>query len=282
MNKKEIYTWERDIKPHFSHYIPSMLRILEPSESQIRAIEKKYNERFELVKKTIKKNGIFEAEANVFDLFWNAKDGDQTCNGFLRFIETTCSSLLAILRPADMPKLRNTCFQAIVNFDDSSSRYLCYVGELAFLERILSDDRNTLEGIEYKLPNGKSFDFAIGIGSSLHLIEVSNLFLNEKRLGSEEEFANFLEQRYITKLMSKIDEIPPNSVNFALAPILWVKERTLHQYISYFRSFSPHKHVVLPPMLITSLRHIVTGEVTFIYVDVKQYLERMATKKKTT
>ena len=278
MSEKQIYTWEKDIEPHFSHFIPSMLKILEPSKSKIRTIEKKYNERFGLEKESIKKNGIFEAEASVFDLFWKAKDGDKTCNAILRFIEATCASLLAILIPADIPKIRNTCFQAIVNFDDSTSRYLCFVGELASLERILSDDKNTLEGIEYKLSNGKSFDFAINIGSSLHLIEVSNLFLDENRLGSEEEFANFLEQRYVTKLMNKIDETHPNTLNFALLPILWVKESTLHQYISYFRTFSPPKKVVLPPMLITSLRHIVTGEVTFIYVDVKQYLERMAKK----
>ncbi len=282
MSENLIYTWEKDIKPHFSHYIPSMLKILEPSKSKIKIIEKKYNERYQLEKELIEKNGIFEAEASLFDLLWNAKGGDETCNAFLSFIEATCASLIAVLRSADIPKIRNTCFQAIINFDDSASRYLCFVGELASLERILSDNNNSLEGVEYKLPNGKSFDFAIDIRSTLHLIEVSNLFLDENRLETEVEFASFLEQRYVTKLQSKIDGIPPNTLAFALLPILWVKENVLHQYISYFESFSPPKNVVLPPMLITSLRHIVTGEVTFIYVDAKQYLGRMATKKKST
>ena len=132
------FPWAKDIEPHFQFYIPSMLNILTPSKKQIRCIEKKYTNRYNMHRDAIIANGFFEAETTIFELLWQAKEGDINSLAFLRFIEKICSSLISKLEIAQINKLRQTCYQAVINFERSKSKYLCYIGELASLERILS------------------------------------------------------------------------------------------------------------------------------------------------
>lgn len=94
MAKRNFLSWEKDIRPHFEYFIPSMLVILDPSQSQILQITRRYNERIELNKEMILRNGIFQAQTAFFDLMWQAKDGDKTSIGYAKFIEEICSSLL--------------------------------------------------------------------------------------------------------------------------------------------------------------------------------------------
>ncbi len=158
-------------------------------------------------REAIARDGIYKTETSIFDLLWHAKEGDHNSIGFLAFIEKTCASLLAILDRAGIAKLKNTCFQAVTNFGQSESKYLCYVSELAVLERILSKADHRLVDVEYKLPNGKSFDFAIEINSKLHLIEVLNVFTKPELMEGEAEFESFLEKRYVVKLLNKTEGI---------------------------------------------------------------------------
>ena len=157
------FPWAKDIEPHFQFYIPSMLNILTPSKKQIRCIEKKYTNRYNMHRDAIIANGFFEAETTIFELLWQAKEGDINSLAFLRFIEKICSSLISKLEIVQINKLRQTCYQAVINFERSKSKYLCYIGELASLERILSRNEHKLIDVEYKIPNGKCFDFAIEI-----------------------------------------------------------------------------------------------------------------------
>lgn len=224
----------------------------------------------------IAEDGIYEIQKSIFDLLWLAMEGDHNSIGLLAFIEKTCSSLLAILDRAGIDKLKNTCFQAVINFDKSESKYLCYVGELAVLERILSKADHHLVDIEYKLPNRKCFDFAIKINSKLHLIEVLNVFTKSELMEGEAEFKSFLERRYVVKLLDKTEGIPNCIYTFVLLPVLWGEFYKLDEYIGYFKSFNPPMNIILPPMVIPSFRTAEKEDIIYTLVDMKQYLEYRA------
>lgn len=265
--------WLKDIRPHFVFYVPSMLKILKPTPKHVRQIESKYNGRIRMYREAIAKEGVFEAETTIFDLLWNAERGNRNSIGFLAFIEETCASLLLLVDEERIAKLQKTCFQAIMNFDGLESRFRCYVGELALLRRILSTDHLQLIDVEHKLPNGRSFDFAINLNSELYLIEVLNIFLRSELLQDEAAFQGFIEKRFIDKLESKTKGVPNIMFNFALLPIVWGDFPKLDKYIGYFQTFSPPKNIVLPPMMITSFRNVKSNDIAFTLSDVKQYLE---------
>jgi len=265
--------WLKDIRPHFAFYVPSMLKILKPSPKQIRQIERKYNERLRLYRDAVAKDGIFDSEETIFDLLWQAEQGDHYSIGFLTFLEETCASLLLLVDKERITKLQNTCFQAIMNFDGLESRHLCYVGELALLERILSTDHLQLLDVEYKMPNGKSFDFAINIDSNLQLIEVMSIFLKSSLMQDEAAFQGFIEKRFINKLEDKTKGVPNGMYSFSLLPLVWGEFSKLDKYIKYFQTFSPPKNIVLPPMMIPQFINLETNDIRFTLMDVKQYLE---------
>lgn len=166
-----------------------------------------------------------------------------------------------------------------MNFDDSTSRYLCYIGELTALERFLECKSCRLLDVEHILPNRKSFDFRIDIDGTPHLIEIYSIFLDKDRLGTQIEFEDFFERRCAGKLYNKVDWTQPGSTNFALPPIVWAEERSLSKYLPFLQDFSPLKRIVLPPMFITSLVDTRNDDVVFLYVDVKQYLEWLSRKE---
>jgi len=250
-----------------------MLEILKPSPKQIRQIERKYNERFSIYPDAIAKDGTFGPEETIFDHLWQAKQGDQYSIGFLAFIEETCASLLLLVDKERIAKLQNTCFQAIMNFDGLVSRLLCYVGELALLKRILTTEHSQLLDVEYKMSNGKSFDFAINIKDELQLIEVLNIFPKSSLMQDEAAFQGFIEKRFIDKLEDKTKGVPKGKYNFALLPIVWGEFAKLDKYIEYFKTFSPPKNIVLPPMMIPSFRNMETNNIVFTLINIKQYLE---------
>ena len=242
-------------------------------------IERKYSGRIRLHCEAIAKDGMSETETSIFDLLWQAKEDDRNSFGFLAFIEKTCASLLALLDRAGIAKLQKTCFQAVTNFGPSESKYLCYVGELANLERVLSKNDHHLVDVEYKMPNGKSFDFAIEIDSKLHLIEVLSIFTKSELMGDEAGFQNFIEKRYVDKLSDKTKGISNRKYTFALLPVLWGEFNKLDEYIRNFKIFSPPRNIILPPMIIPSFRNVETEDIVYTLMDVKQYHEYRATKR---
>ena len=83
-----LFSWEKDIKPHFNYYIPSFLNIFQPSQRQIKIIEKKYNTRHKIESAIIQSSGIFEAKTTIFDLFWQAKENELVPCNIITFVFT--------------------------------------------------------------------------------------------------------------------------------------------------------------------------------------------------
>jgi len=274
-----LFPWEKDIKPHFDYYIPSFLSIFQPSKRQIKKIEERYNERHKIESNVIKSTGVFESETTIFDLFWQAKEDEKGSIAFLEFIEAICASLINKLEPELLRQLKKTCFNAVINFDNQESRYLCSIGELALLEKLLSSDKIKLVKVEYELSNGKSFDFAIINRLKISLIEVTNIFLDAELLKSEEEFQSFLNYRFVTKLADKFNDIPEKEkYSFGLLPLLWGEIPELVKYYKYISNFKAPKNIVLPLMTIFPFINTETEAIRYFLLRIDEFLKKIGTE----
>src|SRR5690606_239812 len=103
----------------------------------------------------------------IFDLLFLA-DREGTDNkryiSFLSLIEESVKSLVKIVNPVLLAKLRETVRQMILSIDEkigNNFQYLNFFGEIFGLNYILSHPSSKLEllDIEKKLPNGKKVDF---------------------------------------------------------------------------------------------------------------------------
>ena len=274
-----VFPWEKDIRPYFNYYISSFLNIFQPSKKQIRKVEESYNKRYQIESNIIKTNGVFESETTMFDLFWQAKENETGAIAFLKFIEDICASLINKLAPELLKQLRSTCFNVVINFDNQQSRYLCFIGELALLDKILSSDKNKLIKIEYELPNGKSFDFAIRNNSKISLIEVTNIFLETELFKCEEDFHSFANHRFVNKLADKLNNIPEEEkYSFGLLPLFWGKIPELRKYYKYINNYKAPKDIVLPMMTIFPYENTETGEIIYNLLTIKQFLTKIISR----
>ena len=76
------------------HYLPTIYDALSPSNKMISEISNKYHDRFNKVVSDIKEKGEFISEKTIFDLWWDANEGDKASLAFLKFINNTVTEIL--------------------------------------------------------------------------------------------------------------------------------------------------------------------------------------------
>jgi hypothetical protein len=184
------------------------------------------------------------------------------------------------LCPELLKQLRETCFNAVINFDNKESRYLCSIGELALLEKLLSSDKNKLVKVEHELSNGKSFDFAIINNSKISLIEVTNIFFDTELLESENDFYAFLNYRFANKLSDKFNNVPKEEkYSFGLLPLLWGNIPELIKYHTHICNFKTPDNIVLPMMTIFPFINNKTNECRYFLLSIEEFIERIIRRK---
>ncbi len=122
------------------HYLPTIYDVLSPSMKMISDISSKYYERKKNIEATIKTKGEFKSEKVIYDLWWDANDGDQASLIFLEFIDNTAKGILEKVKNNLQRQIIKLCHKMIINFNDSQSQYSNYFADLAVINKLLSDE----------------------------------------------------------------------------------------------------------------------------------------------
>lgn len=219
------------------HYLPTIYDALSPSKTMIPDISSKYYERIKNIDAAIKTKGEFTSEKVIYDLWWDANEGDQASLTFLTFIDNTAKSVLEKVDSTLRGQIIKLCHKMIINFNDSQSQCTNFFAELAVINKLLSDEGITLLQVEKIMPNGKRIDFEIRKDGSETLVEVYNINFNYERIENSENFKKFLETRITDKLNSKLQELSGLVPPFLLVPVLWGNIFGLDQFADAFMFF---------------------------------------------
>lgn len=250
---KQVVTYSPDnarIYLYLQKHLPAFLRLLDPSPKRLQQIEDKIELRYEQTAKALRAKGVFEAETTLIDLFWKVDERDIHSIQFLNFIERACRGLIDHVPARLLPKLANTLFQMIVNFDEAKSRYGSYIGEISVLDKLLGDLTFELADIEYAMPNGKCADYAFTGKKGMILTEIENIDLNVEKIETGANLDSIIEYRTEKKLKDKYGNLPldwPHEIY--LVQVVWGDILKLKHLKESFSRRTSYKNIV--PKLMT-------------------------------
>jgi hypothetical protein len=236
------------------HYIPSLFEIFSPGRSQEKNIQQAYENRLSHIQQSIAEGLIYEAKEALFDLFWDANDGDDDASLKLEFIERTIASLNQRVPTNLKNGIGKICYKMIIDMPEDESKYVTYLSELATLNTFLLDDRITLLSYESKLTNGRPIDFQLQLDGEQCLIEVLTILIDHSKIESAENFANFLQGRLEQKINYKFDQLN-NLPRFIVVPVIWCTDggnfleyvdivrriREEYGFVSYFMIYGKYQ-----------------------------------------
>ena len=232
-------------------YLPNFLLLLDPSPSDLRRIERTIELRYSQVDQALKKGQVFAAETTLIDLLWKIDEKDIHALRFVNFLDRACLNLRQKVPPALQPKFKNTLVQLIVNFDETSSRYRSYVGELLVLNQLMTDDRFILEDIEHRLPNGKSADYALRSRIGRVLVEVESIDMAVDKIATASDFDTFVAARTEKKLTQKLSNLPSNWADeFYLVQVVWGDILRLRAIKQCFNRRTKFERIALKLMIV--------------------------------
>jgi hypothetical protein len=286
-----------EIQSLFKKYLPHFFNVFPQNDPKWRVIQTKYRERCNQRNTAIQKKGIFEAESTLFDCLWDASHEDKKTQALLKFIDEIIGELRDLLTSEHFDGLRRICLEMVINFDVNlddarfpESRTHTKISELALLYKLLKDER-LIEGkdikflgIEYKLRNGKTVDFAFTANQGVEFVEVMSINIDVSKIESEEDLSDFLEWRYERKFNEKLGKIPIPELGgrLLLAPVIWGKINNLEPYIDYFKSFQETYKSIIPAvfMMCDLFSRDYGYKYTFAKVDeFLEFLKRLRNKK---
>lgn len=260
------------------HYLPTIYDVLSPSTKMISDISGKYYERIKNIDAAIKTKGEFTSEKVIYDLWWDANDGDQASLTFLAFIDNTAKSVLEKVDITLRRQIITLCHKMIINFNDSQSQYANFFAELAVINKLLSDEGIKLLQVEKIMPNGKRFDFEIRKDGKETLVEVYNINFNYERIESSEKFKKFLETRITDKLNLKLQGLPGPLPSFLLVPVLWGNILGFDQFADAFIFFKD-SNFISQFMMVAEYKNL-AGEYLYDFGTVEHFLKRARKIKK--
>ena len=260
------------------HYLPTIYDVLSPLKKMISDISTRYYKRKMNVEAAIKKSGEFTSEKVIYDLWWDANEGDQSSMSFLTFINKTAKGVLEKVENNVKRQIVKLCHTMIINFNDSQSQYTNYIAELAVINKLLSDEGIELLQVEKIMPNGKRFDFEVKKDGKETLVEVFNINFNYERIESSDKFKDFLETRITDKLNSKLNELPGTLPPFLLVPVLWGNIRGLDQFADAFLFFKDF-NFISKFMMIAEYKNL-EGGYLYDFGTVEDFLKRASIIKK--
>ncbi|MBW8003149.1 MAG: hypothetical protein FVQ80_14200 [Planctomycetes bacterium] len=236
---------------YLKSYIPNFLNLLNPTPKQLRVIRDKIELRYSQVGSELSKNIPFEAETTLIDLIWKVEERHLHSFQFVNFIDKACLSISKNIPDRLLPKLRRTLMQLVMNFDKAKSRYRSYVAELSVLNTLISSESFDLIEVEYKLPNGKSADYAFNSRKGLILVEVESFDISTEKISTEEDLENHINARVEQKLVNKLGGLPKEwNTPFYLIQVIWADYMKLYELRGYFKKTSKYANIAVKPMSI--------------------------------
>ncbi len=255
--KRTVTTFSPDearIYLYLKKYVPHFLRLLDPTPGQLRRIEKRIEDRYAQVDRSLQTSHEFIAETTLIDLFWKVDERKIHSLQFLNYIEKTCETILRNVSPNVLPEIRTTLFQLIINFDENKSRYRSYVGELSVLSKLVAEESLHLIKVEYPMPNGKSADYAFKTQKGPILIEIENLDLKADKIETIEALDTIITYRTEKKLNDKFSNLPKNwKHSISLIQVVWADMPKLYRFKTYFEKRTKYENVVLQLMMVAQL-----------------------------
>lgn len=192
-------------------------------------------------------NGKNLIEATIYDIIIEAKKGNATAIGHLDFLNKLFEELSDNLSLSEKGLVKTNVKHMLITLDKNHRNY---IGEIAVLNNLIKSKTYRLNGIETKLPNGKSIDFKLEIigKEKFLLVEVMNIHLEENRIDDSAcAIEKFLTDRFLQKIESKTMALT-ESIEFFLVPVIWGDWRNLKVYSDFFKAKSIKLNNVIEPV----------------------------------
>ena len=256
--------------------MPNFLSLLDATPKQLRVIRDKIELRYSQVGAELAKNIPFEAETTLIDLIWKVEERHVHSFQFLNFIDKACLTIGKNIPDILLPKLRKTLMQLVMNFDKAKSRYRSYVAELLVLNTLISSESFKLIDIEYKLPNGKSADYAFNSTRGLILVEVESFNISTEAISTEEDLEKHINYRVEQKLKSKLGGLSNEwNVPFYLIQVIWADYMKLYELRGYFSRPSKYANITVKPMSIAQFFDKKEETPRYAFLTTEELLKRI-------
>jgi hypothetical protein len=222
------------VKVNIELYLPALVKLIDFDDFPWNKIDKAFSAKWE--QRTIESKGEkMLIEASVYDIIIEAKKNNRQAIGLLDFLNKLFEDLADILTPSEKMLVRSNAKSMLKAFD---SKYLNFVGEMGVLNNLIKSGAYRLNGIEYKLPNGKSVDFKLTktVKNEEILVEIVNLHLDADRVEDDPmAIKKFLAHKLSTKMADKKQNLT-NDVVLYLIPVLWGGWKEIKIYSDFFKN----------------------------------------------
>ncbi len=278
-------------------YLPDLLECIPQKGSLVKRLEA-FKVRYENLKIKLAKEGDSKMDVHsIFEWIVSAEAGDRKSAAFLAFLNHTCKNVQLRIDNRLHSKLKSIITNILVSFDTdvdlkNNPAYLNYLGELLIIDRILSaSDKFRLEGIEVKLPNGKTADIQItdivnGTKVLFDIVSINSFDTSVPKC--DDDVRAFFEGKYNQKLETKtygIKETDNGTVilitgdefQFAIAPIIWNELNDLVKWSEILTKIESNYFNVLPLCILYAAKSEVEDYV-FNFTKISEALRHIDTQ----
>jgi hypothetical protein len=245
-----------------SMYTPCLFKCAIKNVRTAEKIFSKYDERISAIETEIAKTKVFKSETCIFDLLWNANEGNKHAISFLKFIDGTTEKAISRVEGKLKSAVHKIVIKMLTSFNSIESGYRYFLAELSVITKITDDPGFHLKAVEYKLKNGCKIDFVFNKASIDYYVEVYSLNFDIEKIDSCESLTVFLEKRLEKKIANKFKGLEKMVDNFLVVPVLWGDTLNLKGFISTFEHFKQYRFVS-PFMFIPQIINQDTGEVLY-------------------
>ncbi|MCW3110733.1 MAG: hypothetical protein JWQ09_5239 [Segetibacter sp.] len=222
------------VKVNLELYLPALVELIDFDDFPWDKIDQAFSAKWE--QRTIESNGEkMLIEASIYDIIIEAKKNNRQAIGLLDFLNRLFEELANTLTPPEKILVRSNAKSMLKAFD---SKYLNFVGEMGTLNNMIKSGAYRLNGIEYKLPNGKSVDFKLTqtVKNEVILVEIVNLHLDADRVEDDAAaIIKFLTHKLSTKMADKKQNLT-NDIVIYLIPVLWGGWKEIKIYSDFFKN----------------------------------------------
>jgi hypothetical protein len=253
-------------------YAPTIYACVARNNRSRSAVVRKYDERWDSMKESFQKSGVFRAETCIFDLLWKASENDNHAISFLAFMDSVVNNALNLVDGKKIKLIQNLVVKMVTSFGRDNSEYRHHFAEIAVITKLIQTENISLNCVEKKLPNGCRADFEVIRNCEPILVEVYNINFEIKNIKDGGGLQRFLEKRLIDKIQSKFKELDRLPSPMMLVPVLWgdvIKIREFARAFDYFKDVS----FLSPFMFVTQYRNIETGEVVYDFESLYNHMQ---------
>jgi hypothetical protein len=222
------------VKANLEKYLPALIALVDFSDFPWDKIDRMFSKR---IKRRIldSKGETIRVEACVYDIIVAANKGNRTEIGFFDFLNKLFQEMTDTLTQSEKILVRSNAKSMLKTFD---TRYRNFVGEMAILNNTIKSGDCRLNGIEHKLPNGKSVDFKFLQTSKneLLLVEVVNIHLDADRVVDDAiDIKKFLTNKLAEKMAKNKHGLADDIVVY-LVPVLWGGWKEIKVFSDFYKN----------------------------------------------